>query len=518
MAAPTGSASCQQTSPALMNRRTSRSNRYEGNMSYQTISSSIAITPRRVLPRNVLQLFVAACTLLFGAVDADYVLAQSVSPEQAREIAKEATIYGFPLVDNYRIQYAYFVDQHNREYKAPWNTIASSARVFTPEDKAVQTPNSDTPYSTTGVDLRAEPLVLTVPAVDKGRYYSLQFIDMYTFDFAYVGSRTTGNDPGRFLLAGPNWKGKVPKGIKSVIHSETDLALVLYRTQLFDADDIEKVKSIQAGYKVETLSDYLRKPAPPAAPQIDFIKPLTADEEHNSLRFFSVLNFVFQFCPPNPTETAIRARFAKLGLGIGKTFDPDSLSPEMQKALKDGLADGWAAFAEYKEKEIDTGKTSSSDNFGTRAHLKNNYYARMAGAVLGIYGNAKEEALYPVYLNDANHEKLDGSKKYTLHFAAGELPPVNAFWSVTLYELPSSLLYANPLNRYLINSPMIPSLKRDNDGGLTLYVQHDSPGTDHESNWLPAPAGPFFMAMRLYWPKSAALEGQWKAPALLVAE
>jgi hypothetical protein len=149
--------------------------------------------------------------------------------DQARAIAKEAYIYGFPLVDSYRIQYSYFVDRGNPEFKVPWNTLSNTARVHTPDDKAIQTPNSDTPYSFLGADLRAEPLVLSVPTIEEGRYYSLQFIDMYTFNFAYVGSRATGNARGSFVLAGPNWQGETPPGIKSVIRAETEFAFVLYR-------------------------------------------------------------------------------------------------------------------------------------------------------------------------------------------------------------------------------------------------------------------------------------------------
>jgi hypothetical protein len=164
------------------------------------------------------------------------------------------------------------------------------------------------------------------------------------------------------------------------------------------------------------------------------------------------------------------------------------------------------------------GFSTSGDCLGTREHLKNNYLYRMTAAVLGIYGNSKEEAMYPMYGIDADGKKLDGTNRYTVHFATGQLPPVNAFWSLTMYEMPASLLSANPLNRYLINSPMLPSLKRDADGGLTLYIQHESPGSEKESNWLPAPAGPFMCAMRLYWPTEEALSGQWKAPAMRRAE
>jgi hypothetical protein len=437
-----------------------------------------------------------------------------MSAAEVRAIGRDATIWGFPLVDSYRIQYSYFVDRGGPEYKAPWNTLVNNARVYTPDDKAIQTPNSDTPYSFVGADLRTEPLVITVPAVDKGRYYSVQFIDMYTFNFAYVGSRATGNGPGSFILAGPQWNGQKPPGIKSVMRSETDFAFLIFRTQLFNPADIENVKKIQAGYMVQTLSQFLHKPAPEPAPTINFMKPLTADQERTSLDFSNVLNFVMQFCPTHPSEMALRARLAKIGVDAGKKFDANSLTPGMHQAYQNGMADGWKAFADFKTTQLDTGKSSSGDGFGTRAYLKNDYMQRMSAAVLGIYGNSKQEAIYPVYFIDSGHQKLDGANRYTLRFAQGELPPVNAFWSLTMYELPTSLLYANRLNRYLINSPMLPSLKRDADGGITLYVQHESPGTDKESNWLPAPSGPFFAAMRLYWPKPDALDGKWNAPQL----
>lgn len=440
--------------------------------------------------------------------------AQTVTSAETRAIAKEAYIYGFPLVDNYRVQHSYFMDRDNPEFKASWNTLVNNARVYTPDDKAIQTPNSDTPYSYVGADLRAEPLVFTVPAVEKGRYYALQFIDMYTFNFAYVGSRATGNSAGSYLLAGPKWKGEKPNGIKSVIRSETDFAFVLYRTQLFNPGDIESVKKIQVGYKVQTLSEFQGKPAPEAAPAVDFIKPLTAEQERTSLEFFNVLNFILRFCPTHPSEQALVARFAKIGVGAGKSFDAASLSPELRKAIEDGMADAWAAFKEYKETQLDTRKRTSADAFGTRKFLNGRYLDRFSAAVLGIYGNSKEEAIYPAYFIDSGKQKLAGANRYRLRFASGRLPPVSAFWSLTLYELPSSLLSANPLNRYLVNSPMLPNLKRDADGGITLYVQSESPGTDKESNWLPAPKGPFFTVLRLYWPKPEALNGKWKAPLL----
>ncbi|MEZ5195568.1 MAG: DUF1214 domain-containing protein [Bacteroidales bacterium] len=183
--------------------------------------------------------------------------------------------------------------------------------------------------------------------------------------------------------------------------------------------------------------------------------------------------------------------------------------------MKEGIHEAWTQdFAQLK-KQIDAGKVTSGEMFGTRAYLKGNYLYRMSAAVLGIFGNSKQEAMYPVYTIDAEGQKLDASdKNYTIHFKADELPPVNAFWSLTMYKLPSSLLVDNPINRYLLNSPMLESFKRDKDGGITFYVQKSSPGKDKEPNWLPAPDGPFMVVLRLYWPKESALNGEWVNPPI----
>jgi hypothetical protein len=439
--------------------------------------------------------------------------AQDVTPEEARAITKEAYIYGFPMVDNYRIQYAYFVDTKNPEFKAPWNTLVNIPRVYTPADKAIQTPNSDTPYSMLGADLRAEPIVLTVPPIQKDRYFSIQLIDWYTHNFDYIGSRATGNDGGSFMIAGPRWNGETPEGIKEVFRAETDFVLPVYRTQLFNPDDLDNVKKVQAGYKAEPLSTFLGQPAPAAAPAIDFPKPLSPDEQRTSLEFFNELNFVLQFAPTHPSETELMARFAKIGVGAGKTIDVAALSPEMKTALEQGMADGWADFENLRN-DVEAGKVAVGDLFGTREYLKNNYLYRMAGAVMGIYGNSKQEAMYPPYGVDSEGQKLDGANKYTVRFAPGQLPPANAFWSLTMYGLPESLLVANPINRYLVNSPMLPQFVKDSDGGLTLYIQNESPGKDKEANWLPAPKGPFTIYMRIYWPKEEALNGTWKQPPM----
>jgi hypothetical protein len=222
---------------------------------------------------------------------------------------------------------------------------------------------------------------------------------------------------------------------------------------------------------------------------------------------------VLRYCPTHPSEVELMKRFSKIGVGADQSFDASKLSPEMAEAIRAGMADAWADFGGLL-KQFDARKVTSGEVFGTRQYLKNNYLYRMGGAVLGIYGASSQEAIYPVYGVDQAGQKLDGANRYTLRFAPGQLPPVNAFWSLTMYEMPRSLLVSNPINRYLINSPILPQMKHDADGGVTLLIQNESPGKDKESNWLPAPKGAFRMYLRLYWPKANALDGEWTAPLL----
>ncbi|PTR32514.1 hypothetical protein C8J98_10567 [Luteibacter sp. OK325] len=451
---------------------------------------------------------VLVATMALGASDAR----AGVSEAEARVIARDAYVYGLPMVDTYRVMYAYSVDKGNPQYKGPFNSVLNIARVFTPDDTAFVTPNSDTPYTFAGLDLRSEPVVITVPKMEANRYFVFQLMDLYTFNFAYIGSRTTGNDGGNYLITGPGWKGEAPKGISKVIPSETSLLSVVGRTQLFNPADLDNVKKIQAGYKVQPLSTFEGTPAPPAAPAVDWVKPIPPTEERTSLAFFNELAFLLQFAqPPHASEAVLRERFAEIGIEPGKPFNASTLSPELKEALEQGMLDG--------QKQIDEKRASlhgrTDELFGDRAFLKNDYVTRATGTQVGIGANSRDEALYPILDHDAQGEPLDGSKhKYTLHFAKGEQPPVNAFWSITMYDLPKQLLVKNPIDRYLINSPMLPQMKTDTDGGVTIYIQSDSPGKDKEANWLPAPKGPFVTFMRYYWPKPALLAGQWKTPAI----
>ena len=437
----------------------------------------------------------------------------AITRAEARSIAKDAYVYGFPLVENYRIQYAYFVDRGGIDYKGTWNRVHHHPRVYTPQDTAIQQPSSDMALSHLGADLRAEPLVLAVPIIERDRYYAVQFVDAYTFNFAYIGSRTTGNRGGTYMLAGPSWVGDKPSGVDSVIRCETELAFVLYRTQLVRPDDVDAVNAVQAGYKAQPLSAFLGRPAPPS-PKLELVKPLTRDKAGSSLEFFKVLNFALRFCPPHAFESQALARFARLGIGAGLRFEPQALSPMVRAAIQEGIADAWQAYSAV-EKRMITGSLSSADVYGTREYLRNNYLYRMVGAVDGIYVQSREESIYGSYIVDVDGQRLDGaSHRYILRFSDGRLPPVNAFWSLTLYMMPSRILCANPLDRYLINSAMLPQLARDADGGITIHVAHESPGSDRASNWLPAPHGPFMLTLRLYWPKPEAFNGQWKPPML----
>ena len=429
--------------------------------------------------------------------------------EQA--IAKEAYIYAFPMVMNYKTFFAYSIDRSSGEFKAPFNQICNMPRVYTPKDTTIVTPNSDTPYSTLCLDLRAEPIVLSVPEIEKGRYYSVQLIDLYTFNYGYIGTRATGNGGGNYLIAGPNWHGEKPPGIAKVIRCETDFSLAAYRTQLFNPQDMPNVEKIQAGYKVETLSSFLKQAAPAALPEPKF--PIWNDDALKTATF-PYLNFLLQFCPDVPQESALRAEFSKIGIAAGQPFE---LAPEKKKALELGMLEG---FHEIEKAVPNLGSNVNGwhiaySGFGNRESFKGDWLKRAVVAAAGIYGNDPVEALYPMTRVDKEGQTLDGSKnKYTITFKNDELPPVLAFWSLTMYDAKNQLLIENPINRYLINSPMLDHLKRNADGSLTLYIQKDSPGSERESNWLPAPDGEIYLVMRLYWPKGEALSGAWKPPAV----
>jgi len=442
---------------------------------------------------------------------------------EVKAIAEEAFVYGLPLIMNYGVMYEYVLDKNSGQWKAPFNNIYNEHRVFTYEDTAIPTPNSDTPYSLAWLDLRAEPVVISVPAVDPKRYYSVMLNDGNTFNYGYIGSRATGSAAGDYLIVGPRWKGETPQGIKRVFHSTTDFSLAAFRTQLVDAKDMPNVEAVQAGYKIQPLSAFLNQPAPPAAAAVDWPK---FDKDLVKTEFFDYLDLALQFAPAGPEEEAIRAKLASIGIGPGKKFAFKDLSLEHKAAILLGMKEG---DKKVSEKVASLGKTINgwhiSSLFGDRAFYNGDWLLRAAAARAGIYGNNAEEAMYPMAKTLADGTVLDGSKhNYTLAFAKDQFPPVNAFWSVTMYDAKNQLLVKNPINRYLINSPMMSGMKKNKDGSLTLYIQKDSPGKDKEANWLPAPDGEIYLVMRLYWPKETppsilpAGEGTWQPPALVMTK
>lgn len=473
--------------------------------------------------RRELVLSTAKAALLGGLSEVWQSSAAHAEDEGTIAIAEQAYIYGFPMIAAYKALYQFNVDKSSGQYKASFNEIWSDARLMTPADTAIVTPNADTPYSLVQLDLRAEPIVLSVPEIEQGRYYAVQLADMYSFNYGYIGSRTTGNGVGGFMVAGPGWQGEMPAGINKVFRSETEFGLVIYRTQLFSPADMVNVKKIQSGYKLQTLSAYLGQPAPPAAPPIDWPPYSIAAFKGD---FPAYLNFLLQFCPEVPEETALRAQFATIGIGPGRKFAFQSLSIVRRAEILLGVKRGFDKI-EYAANHI--GKVINGWGVGaaagSRAFFHGDWLLRAGGAKAGIYGNDADEAMYPYARNDSEGQPLDGSvNTYRLTFAAGQFPPVNAFWSVTMYDGKSQLLVANPINRYLINSTMLPGMRRNPDGSLTIHIQKDQPGADDQSNWLPAPDGPIFLVMRLYWPKTTPPSilppgsGTWSPPPVLRAD
>ena len=438
----------------------------------------------------------------------------------AFEAAEQALIFGLPIVMNYTVMYEFSIDRNSGQFKAPFNTIWNDSQVFTWRDTAVPTPNSDTPYSLCTLDLRAEPVVISVPDVPAGRYFSVQVCDANTYNVGYIGSRATGQGAGSWLIAGPGWQGATPPGVKGVIRATAQFALAIFRTQLFGPTDMPNVVAVQRGYRAQPLSAFLGQMPPPAAPEIRWPR---VNAELAKRHFFDYLAFALQFSAPQPNEAAVRQTLASIGIDGRGTPLPGGFLDRLE--LMAGAIEG--------ERKVEAAVAAAGVAMngwrvtpipGSPEGYNGDWMLRAVAAKAGIYGNTTEEATYPFTRTDATGAELDGSKgRYTITFPPGQLPPVNAFWSVTMYHGGNQLLVQNPIDRYLINAPMLSGMTRNADGGVTLYVQKDDPGGNRTANWLPAPDGPIYLVMRLYWPKTeqpALLpigQGQWKPPAVVKA-
>ncbi len=446
-----------------------------------------------------------------------------LTPDEAREIAREAYVYGFPMVVNYKTMYLYALNENSPEYKGPFNLLSCEARLYTPEDKAVVTPNSDTPYCMFWVDIRSEPGVISLPEMEAERFYHFQFIDLYTHNFAYLGTLTTGNKAGKYLIATHSWEGQTPEGIDSVIRCETGIFFVVVRTQLMDETDLENVQRIQGEYQLEPLSAYLGTEAPEPGHTEAF--PEWNEGDQFTSASFKYLDVMLGLLEPVAEEMEMMRRFARLGIGTGQDFDIAQYSEEVQQAIEEGVQKGFKEIESFIS--TNTGDPLiSAKIFGMREFLEKSarenyqldqfYVLRAVAAHMGLYGNSGDEAIYPTYLADAEGAPLNGAEnRYTITFQQDEIPPVKAFWSITMYDGQTQLFIHNPLDRYLLNSSMKEDFVYGDDGSLTLYIQKDSPGPALESNWLPAPGGPFYAVMRLYGPEETALNGEWVNPPMV---
>ncbi|MFF3260922.1 DUF1254 domain-containing protein [Streptomyces sp. NPDC002932] len=436
----------------------------------------------------------------------------SVDLDAVRATAAEGWVYGHPMLENYRTMYAQAVDSDDRRYVGGFGTFRHYPQPSRPENTDIVTPNNDTPYSWCWLDLRAEPWVVSVPAMD--RYYVLPFHDLDTSYVGYVGARTTGQGAGHYLIAGPGWVGDVPDGVAGVLRADTQLVGCLGRTTLtgMAETDVQELRAIEEQYGLRPLSAFTGTGAPP--PVGDPVWPVWREESGEGVEFFAVLDFLLGFFPVLPGSKDLRERLAALGVDGSGTFDPAGLEPQVRAALEEGVIEGRERLEDAK-----ADATTSSGLFGTRAELGEDYLARGIGADKGLYGLPPAEAWYGGWVVDdqGNRPPDAASRDYTIHFAAGQLPTAQFFWSATLYRLPERLLVDNPIDRYSIGDRTA-GLVYDQDGGLTLYVQHTRPtGPRRAANWLPAPDGPLAVIIRIYGPDPAVLDGTWQLPPLTVA-
>jgi hypothetical protein len=442
-------------------------------------------------------LLVAASPLAARAAD--------ISPELIRALTEEATIWGYPIVQNYKGTYHSSVLKQSPVYFG-WNTLHHDRRLSTPENRIVVSPNNDTPYSTATLDLRAEPLVLSVP--DMGdRYYTFQLVDMATNNFAYIGTRATGNKAGKFALAGPDWGGTLPEGVE-LIRCPSFFVGVVGRTQLKGPDDLKNVIAVQDQYSLVPLSKLTGEKPRPVKP-VDF--PAYNEKSVTTLELFRMLSWELQYLTLCAEETRLLGRFAAIGIAPGKAFDPAALDETTRKDMEAGLA---AGLAKIRARADRIGRAVNGWDLAPTGvpYFGHDYLLRAAYAMKAIYVNSPEEAYYPAANVDANGDPLDGSKhRYAIRFQKGQLPPARYFWSLTMYRKSDGLLVENPIKRYSIGDRTA-GLKHGEDGSLTVYLQPDSPGADKESNWLPVPDEPFYLLMRIYGPSESVLSGKWTPP------
>ena len=436
----------------------------------------------------------------------------------ARTIAEEAYVYAYPMLLGYGFFHAQVAGPQTAETQGI-NRLTHFRRLGSPDfNNTIPWINTDTPYSAGWLDLRAEPIVLSIPAFEAHRFQNIQLNDWYTHNFANKGTRSPGNGAARYLIVGPDWQGAIPHGIDDVLRSETWIVKLVARILLENPDDYPNIHALQDHYRLEPLSAFLGKPALPAAPAIEFPAPAAKGFfEIPSAAFISYFNFVLQLCSIHPSERALLERFASLGISPGKSFDADRLAPDRRQAIDAGARDGHARIMERLKHLCPSinGWQCPLDLRGDRGTMAVNgdgYLRRAVAARYAIWGPAKEEVVYMVGETDTDGEPLDGRKHdYVLDLP--DAPPARGFWSFTVYDAKTRLLVQHPSGRYKLGDRDA-GIVRGADSSLRLHLQYASPDKARVSNWLPVPKQPFQVVARLYWPREELLAGTYVLPGV----
>ncbi len=439
--------------------------------------------------------------------------ADSVSAEEARAIGIQAYVYLYSLVTMDLTRRQLINTEHVQALHAPMNEFANVPAYPAATMREVVRPNFDTLYSSAWLDLTQGPVIVSAPDTG-GRFYMLPMLDMWTDVFASPGWRTTGTKAGNWAIVPPGWSGRLPDGVER-IDAPTPYVWIIGRTKTDGPDDYAAVHKIQAGYRITPLSGW-GKPHVAVTGKIDpavdmKTPPKTQVDTMPAGKFFAYAAEVMKTQPPHVTDQPIVALMGRIGLVPGKSFDIDKVDPAVKQGLQSVAQDGQKLMA-WKVQTIARVVNGWSMNTDTMGVYGNYYLKRAMVTQIGLGANLPEDAIYPLNLGDKNGKPLDGAGKYVLHFDKAALPPVSAFWSVTLYD-PDGFQVANPLNRFAVSSWM--PFHFNPDGSLDLYFQNESPGAGKEANWLPAPKGPFNLTMRLYAPKSDALTGVWNPPPVV---
>lgn len=415
-----------------------------------------------------------------------------------RDIARAAVPYGLATVDLHRILVGFALDPSSPEFKAPLNTLHHTRGPAGPRDRAVVNLNVDTPYSYGWLDLRGGPVLLTMPEHEPDRYMSAQVVDLYSYIVGYVSPRTVGPAGGTVVVWGPATPGPTVEA-DTAFACPTELALVLVRTQLFDTGDLPAVTALQDRVVLEPLG-------PPGEP-LDAPDPVDVRADLDE-RFLEVLDWMLQLMPRLPEDVEIRDRLAEMGCGT-RRLDAVLHHAANRESVIAGLREGFGDVV-ARSRSVQ----SSAELFGSREFFGGDHPTRAAGALLGILGNAAEEVLGVGYRGDSEGRPFDGHHDYTIRFDPGAFPPVDAFWSITLYDADQHL-YANELDRYVLGSRQLDSMTPDPDGGLTIHLRHDRPDDGLVPNWLPCPRAPFGLAFRTYLPRTEIRTGVWTAPPVV---